>query len=565
MHDTQVQIIDLFNRMHLFRGLEEGAIRDIASQFRLRHVDEGTLLIEEDDEGDVFFIVFKGRVIVTREDEDGEEIKLAHLVTGDYFGEEALLYDRPRTANVKADTHADVLYIEEDEFLEILEEYPQIRSRVETTIASRRKSRRLMFKWLAEDEVVYLVTGKHPAMLWSGLIGPVFVGVFAIPLIFLTYLTQIYTPLVFGLIILAAAIAWGLWKGIDWGNDYYIITNKRVVWLEKVIALYDSREEAPLGTILSVGIGTDQLGRILGYGNVIVRTYTGHITMRGVGKPEQIQYLVEEYWQRTKQVTARSESDAMEFALRKQLGLPTPEEEAPDVTPEWAKDLTEEPTPLQIMFSSFFKLRYEDGGTIIYRKHWWVLITTTWAPGISLLALLLLFAARMLFGFLGFISSMSMLVFTIAVGAILFAWWLYKYVDWRNDMYQITTDHIIDIERTPLGAEERKSAPLENILSLNQNRTGILGLLLNFGTVRASVGTAVFDFENIFDPAQVQQDIFNRMSIRIATKRKAEADRERERMAEWLATYHRHSEVYREEEGTRDGLPDEPDIDNNET
>ena len=28
---------------------------------------------------------------------------------------------------------------------------------------------------------------------------------------------------------------YSLWFGLDWGNDFYIVTNQRVIWLEKVI------------------------------------------------------------------------------------------------------------------------------------------------------------------------------------------------------------------------------------------------------------------------------------------------------------------------------------------
>jgi hypothetical protein len=28
-------------------------------------------------------------------------------------------------------------------------------------------------------------------------------------------------------------------------------------------------------------------------------------------------------------------------------------------------------------------------------------------------------------------------------------WWLYRYVDWRNDIYIVTLDSILDIERKP--------------------------------------------------------------------------------------------------------------------
>jgi hypothetical protein len=55
-------------------------------------------------------------------------------------------------------------------------------------------------------------------------------------------------------------------------------------------------------------------------------------------------------------------------------------------------------------------------------------------------------------------------------------------------------------------------------------------------------------FEDVFDPAAVQQDIDNRRSARIF-KKKADVDAaERDRMADWFTTYHRSVEEFRREE-----------------
>jgi hypothetical protein len=77
---------------------------------------------------------------------------------------------------------------------------------------------------------------------------------------------------------------------------------------------------------------------------------------------------------------------------------------------------------------------------------------------------------------------------------------------------------------------------------------GIWGLLFNFGTVTARIGKAQFTFDNVHNPAQVQQDIFARMDERQAQQKEAEAARERARMAEWLAAYHRNVEDFRRAE-----------------
>jgi hypothetical protein len=127
-------------------------------------------------------------------------------------------------------------------------------------------------------------------------------------------------------------------------------------------------------------------------------------------------------------------------------------------------------------------------------------------------------------------------------------WWLYQYADWSNDIYQVTADQVIDVERKPLGRENKKTAPLDNVLDIEYERTGLIGLIMNFGTVFLNIGGTKFQFNNVFDPSQVQQDIFRRMAERKNKKKQVENEKERERLAEWFATYHRNAEDLRRQQ-----------------
>ena len=57
-----------------------------------------------------------------------------------------------------------------------------------------------------------------------------------------------------------------------------------------------------------------------------------------------------------------------------------------------------------------------------------------------------------------------LLLITLLLPIIL--WWVYQYLDWRNDIFQVTPDQILDIDKKPFGSEERRAAPLENILAM---------------------------------------------------------------------------------------------------
>jgi hypothetical protein len=58
----------------------------------------------------------------------------------------------------------------------------------------------------------------------------------------------------------------------------------------------------------------------------------------------------------------------------------------------------------------------------------------------------------------------------------------------------------------------------------------------------------VFTFEGVRDPASVQLDIDSRRAARVQKKAAAEVAAERERMADWLATYHKSAAQFLEEE-----------------
>ena len=65
-----------------------------------------------------------------------------------------------------------------------------------------------------------------------------------------------------------------------------------------------------------------------------------------------------------------------------------------------------------------------------------------------------------------FVTTMwAVQIWCIATILLLFGWF-YGYVDWRNDIYQLTDNMIIDIYKKPLGEETKKTASIDNILSL---------------------------------------------------------------------------------------------------
>jgi hypothetical protein len=549
--------IAFLKKIHLFHGLEEEELAAVADELEEVQYPKGAVIFEQGGKADSFYLIFGGGVRIMRK-QNKKDYQLARLVREDYFGEMALVANRPRSATAIAETDASLLVLSRLDFHKLFKQHHQLGLNMAVAIRSRELAQRLRFKWLRSDEVVYFLARKHVVILLQNIALPV--ALLLVPLALFYAWIAIIPSLVVGIaasVSLLFIAAWIGWLVVDWGNDYYIVTNQRVVWLEKVVGIYDSRQESALSTVLSVGVEANPLGRVLDYGDVIVRTFVGKIPFSHVDHPNQAARMIEEYWMRTRSAAVAMEKEAMKDEIRKKLGIPLPSKPKTGSAPSAA------PPPrrtsfLRLLGANTLKLRYESGDTVIYRKHWVVLILEAWMPVLGILATLILFIQRLVQlalspteAFLSFNGGIIIDVWASAILILLLVfmgWFVYRVIDWSNDQFVVNAEQIIDLDRKPFGTETRNAAQLENILGTEYQRIGILGNIFNFGTVYITVGGTKFAFENVMDPAAVQSDINRRFAARKARNEQQQIAKERERMAEWLATYHLNAEALRSEE-----------------
>jgi len=561
--------VAFLKKIHLFNGLEDDELEVIAKELVEMQVPKGSVVFPQGGKADSFYLIYGGSVRIVRK-QNNKEFQLALLVKNDYFGEMALVEKRLRSATVTAQADTSLLVLSRKDFEKLYKSAPQLKINLEIAIKSHKLARSLQFAWLRADEVIYFLARKHSIIMYQKLTWP-FVGL-AVPLFFFYgwfFLAHFVIVAIAAWLSLLAVILWAIWVIIDWGNDYYIVTNQRVVWLEKVVGIYDSRQESPLSTVLSVGVEANQFGRILDYGDVIVRTFVGKILFNNVDHPAQAALMIEEYWQRTREAAVGMEKDAMKNAIRKRLGIPVPAPPKPPSDP-----VKPAPAPpkrgvwaiLKYLGADALRLRLESGDTVVYRKHWVVLIMQAWIPVTGTLATLILFIYRLgqlafdpAEAFISFQGGLRMDAWAGALFIALFpflGWLIFEIADWSNDKFEVTAEQIIDLDKRPFGTETRNAAQLDSILGTEYKRIGILGNIFNYGTVYITVGGSKFAFEDVIDPAAVQSDIDRRRMARIAKKNEASVSAERERMAEWLATYHRSAEEFQIEETKKNQKPE---------
>ena len=113
-------------RVPIFSDLSRDAFLGLAQGMVLHRISPGDAVIREGDTGASFFVVAAGRLAVSRRDDRGEEVVLAHLGEGDFFGEMALLTGAPRSATVRAEEPAEVLELRADLLLALAGRHPHL-------------------------------------------------------------------------------------------------------------------------------------------------------------------------------------------------------------------------------------------------------------------------------------------------------------------------------------------------------------------------------------------------------------------------------------------------------
>ena len=135
--------IELLQSVSIFWDLNEDELGHIADKMVAKHFENGNYIFLEDSEGEQCFFVLEGSVKVTRLSKDGREVILAMLNEGDFFGEMSLLDGESRSANVIALEETKVLTLDRNDFIAVVNDYPQIAVQLLKELARRlRKSDR---------------------------------------------------------------------------------------------------------------------------------------------------------------------------------------------------------------------------------------------------------------------------------------------------------------------------------------------------------------------------------------------------------------------------------------
>jgi CRP-like cAMP-binding protein len=124
--------LELLKRVPLFEHCSRRDLERIASIADEIDLPEGKELTREGRPGREFFVLIEGEADVRKGNR-----RINRMGPGDFFGEIALVTDRPRTATVVARAPVRALVVTARNFKRLVEQQPQIQGKILSAVVAR--------------------------------------------------------------------------------------------------------------------------------------------------------------------------------------------------------------------------------------------------------------------------------------------------------------------------------------------------------------------------------------------------------------------------------------------
>ncbi len=526
-----------------FARLREDQLRHMAGYVRWVHYPRGHAVTSQGQLGVNFFILDRGEAVVRSTDEQGRERPRGHWREGESFGETALFVGDPHDVSVEAVTDTDWLILHREDFKLARSARPDIEGRLQLRPETQRRRKLPRFPWLEEGEAVVEQVRRHFIVALRNLALP-----FAIASVLAVLIVGGRFPRPLGWLLLALDALIGVWLYNDWRNDLLVITPRRVTHWECVWPVRERRLEAPLRQVQDVRVTRGLWGNLLNYGRLRIQTAAreseGIIDFTFTPEPMLIQKLILDRKERAQVPAQTDRRESARRGLESRLGIGLELRVPQRAVRMDSTTVISSPHRLRWPEWRFWPwLTRVEPDRITWRKHWLQLILRI---GLPLLACALLIGLAILVGFMRipFIprGEPAFWLPWLLIMLLALFWLGWEYVDWGNDIYIVTNERIIDIEKKPLFfAEERREASLGMIQNVNVDIPGPAAYLLGFGHVLIYTAAEAgrFDFMYVPHPRDVQAEIFRRVETYRVHEAQRQAEQRQEELAEWFEMYHR--------------------------
>lgn len=118
--------LDAIRSVPLFASLSDKAAADLRRLLMIRTVESGAILFRIGDRGDAMYLIVSGRVRISVTDSENDEIVIAELAGGDFFGEMSIVDGENRSANAQVIEDARLAVLSREDFLGFINNNPAV-------------------------------------------------------------------------------------------------------------------------------------------------------------------------------------------------------------------------------------------------------------------------------------------------------------------------------------------------------------------------------------------------------------------------------------------------------
>ncbi len=135
--NAQEMTLEALRSVPLFGSLDDQAATDLRELLTVEDISAGTQLFDKGDSGDAMYLIESGRVRISIHDQDAQEVTLADLAQGDFFGEMALIDGRKRSADARVVQDARLAILSRPAFLAFVRANPDVALEMLSALSER--------------------------------------------------------------------------------------------------------------------------------------------------------------------------------------------------------------------------------------------------------------------------------------------------------------------------------------------------------------------------------------------------------------------------------------------
>jgi uncharacterized membrane protein len=129
--------LEALRSVPLFASLDDHAATELRSLLTEQVVSSNTRIFRHGDQGNAMYLIESGRVRISLQDEDKNDVTLAELAQGDFFGEMSLIDGRQRSADAQVIEDSRLAILSRDAFLSFVRNNPDVALKMLSALTDR--------------------------------------------------------------------------------------------------------------------------------------------------------------------------------------------------------------------------------------------------------------------------------------------------------------------------------------------------------------------------------------------------------------------------------------------